>query len=808
MITVTIDGKEIQAEEGRTILEIARQNDIPIPTLCYHEHLLPIGSCRLCIVEIEGYDKPMASCDTVARDGISVVTRSDKLFAMRQEYLKFLLIHHPLECPICDAAGECRLQDLAFEHKLEQVDLSAEKEAKKAEPYSTSLIRYAESRCVLCLRCVHACREISGRTVLEIAQKGIQARMAPVNGLDCISCGECLAVCPVGALVERVSPLKSRKWQTRRVSTTCAHCGYGCGLTLDVYGDRVITKVLTDVDQMPNKGSLCIMGRFGYDFANNPALLKEAVIKEEGVAKTVSLQESVEAVAAGLSRLLKQGKPAGFIVSPRATNEEISMISQIAGCFPMSTIGTSGNYHTGKVRDVMDRMGIPPVYNYEDLAGCDLVIAAGADLLGNNHLLGNRVREAVKKNGSRVAVIDPSPTALTRIADSWLNITPGSDALLFQLIAKRLLTEKRYSPQGEKIEGFKELSAVVEKIDEAAALLECGTDKKAFERFMTLLTGAGRIAFIVGSGLSAREASLTSLFNVSLLLGLEDRCLVMATSLQSNAVGAAAILPNAVEAHRVVTNPGIGGLFIYEDDPFSYMNAAETEEALKQKAFIAVCDALPSKVADYAHAVIPTGTFAEKEGTCVAEDGFVRKVRRARSGSSQGYEFLRALVRKLCGGLNQSEKETTESLYKSGVLVKDGSGRERIAAGSSEKRFITDVGTSEVRGQRVCTLVLRNVFLSHHLADKNTYSKTVYVNNPPVAGDMLFISAEDGNALGIAEGDMVCLETDLATVTERASIRKGLKQGVAEYRMLTKRQEILKLARGYGKHIAVTMKKG
>ena len=108
----------------------------------------------------------------------------------------------------------------------------------------------------------------------------------------------------------------------------------------------------------------------------------------------------------------------------------------------------------------------------------------------------------------------------------------------------------------------------------------------------------------------------------------------------------------------------------------------------------------------------------------------------------------------------------------------------------------------------VCTLVLRNVFLNHHLADKNTYSKLVYVNNPPVAGDMLFISAEDGKALGIAEGDMVCLESDLATVTERASIKKGLKKGVAEYRMLTKRQEILKLARGYGKHIAVTMKKG
>ena len=147
-------------------------------------------------MEIDGYEKPMASCTTVAINGLSVVTQSEKLFRMRQEYLKFLLIRHPLECPICDAGGECQLQDLTFEHRIEKVDLAVEKEATTAVPYATPLIRYSQDRCVLCLRCVHACREISGRGVLALEETGIQARMMPVKPKECISCGECLSVCP------------------------------------------------------------------------------------------------------------------------------------------------------------------------------------------------------------------------------------------------------------------------------------------------------------------------------------------------------------------------------------------------------------------------------------------------------------------------------------------------------------------------------------------------------------------------------------------------------------------------------------
>ena len=281
MVRLTIDEKTIETEEGKTILEAAGENGIYIPTLCWHANLLSIGACRICLVEAEGYSNPMVSCATTAQEGMVVKTKSDKLSAMRRDYLKLLLAYHPLDCPVCDAGGECELQDLVFEHAIEKADYSAARQ-ERVETYATPMIKYFENRCVLCLRCIHACREVSGRSVLDLVGAGIDARMAPTNAKSCISCGECLFVCPVGALTENLSPLKARLWQVARHSTTCPHCGFGCTFSIDVAADGYVTDVVQDVKNMPNRGSLCVMGRFGYDFANHEARIKNATVRLEG----------------------------------------------------------------------------------------------------------------------------------------------------------------------------------------------------------------------------------------------------------------------------------------------------------------------------------------------------------------------------------------------------------------------------------------------------------------------------------------------------------------------------------------------
>ncbi len=802
MITLKIDGKEIKTEEGRTILEAARENDIYIPTLCYHENLLPIGSCRLCIVEIEGYEKPMTSCTTVAVEGISVTTQSEKLFAMRREYLKFLLINHPLDCPICDSGGECRLQDLVFEHKIESVDLAAEREPKKAKPYATALIRYSEDRCVLCLRCVHACREISGRRVLELTGSGIEAAMTAKMPEDCISCGECLNVCPVGALTEQESPIKSRKWQTKRQPTTCPHCGFGCSLDLDVFEDRFVTKVVTRPDRLPNKGSLCVMGRFGYDFANNEARLSVPTVRQGAGASEATLAEAVEATASALEKLDKEGKTIGFIVSPRATNEEAYMISQIAGRFSKVRFGTAGYYHTGRVLETLRRMGIPYPYEYDAINNCDLVVVAGADLLGNNHLLANKVREVAKNKGAKVAIIDPSPTSLTRACDVWVKLAPGSDAPFFKGIAAQLIADKKSDPEAGSLEGFPG-SAGGGKGD---IIKGSGADEKSVDRFYALFAAASRVAVIFGTGISDRTESMDALLNLCLVKGVQKTGVVMPTALQSNAVGVLSVLPDAGSSGDVLGEAE--GLFIYEDDPFHYLAGKIVEGSLKSKAFVGVCDMFPTSASAYAHVVAPSGSFAQKDGSYVAEDGFMRKVARAEGGSSPGFDFLRFLLNRLGGGLYRDEQEASTVLFGKEVLVTDGSGRAMLKPTNGQARLASTAGAAAEKAAKPFTLVLRNLFFHHHLAGQGVYSKMMYLQNPAVAGDRLFISPEDAAALGIADGGQVVVESDHGTLQHPATIKEGLGRGVLEYRMSKNRQDILKLTDGYGKHIPVTVKKG
>ncbi len=803
MITLKIDGKEIKTEEGKTILEAARENNIYIPTLCYHENLLPIGSCRLCIVEIDGYEKPMTSCTTAAVEGISVTTRSEKLFGMRQEYLKFLLINHPLECPICDSAGECRLQDLVFEHKIECVDLAADREPKKAKPYATALIRYSEDRCVLCLRCVHACREVSGRRVLELAGSGIEAAMAPKVPEDCISCGECLFMCPVGALTEQESSLKSRKWQTKRQTTTCPHCGFGCSLDLDVYEDRFITKVVTSPSRLPNKGSLCVMGRFGYDFANHEAKLTAPAVKQGAETARSTLAEAVEATALALTKLDKEGKSIGFVVSPRATNEEAYMISQIAKKFSKSALGTAGYYHTGKVLETLRGMGIPYPYEYDAINKCDLVVVAGADLLGNNHLLANKVREAVKNNGTKVAVIDPSPTSLTRACDVWAKVAPGTDAPFFNSIASRLIADTKHDPDAQALDGFAGYAGASGKAD---ALKSSGIDEKSLEKFYSLFAAASSVAVIFGTGISNNTESMEALLNLCLVKGVQKTGVVMPTALQSNAVGVLSVLSDVLSSEDILNRAD--GLFIYEDDPFHYLTGNGVDESLKKKAFVAVCDMFATDTSGYAQVVVPTGSFAQKEGSFVAEDGFMRKVVRAEGSSSPGFEFLRLLLDRLGGGLYRDETEASTVLFGKEILVKDENGRALLRSHGGQARFVLPGNGIAGKTVRPFTLVLRNVFFHHHLAGQGVYSKMMYLQNSAVAGDKLFISAEDAAALGVSDGGQLIIESDHGTAQQSATIKEGLGRGVLEFRMARSRKDILKLTDGYGKHIAVTVRKG
>jgi len=345
MVRLTIDGSEIEVPAGTTILQAAEKEGINIPILCYHKRLPPIESCNMCIVEIEGEKEPVCSCSTAVADGLVVTTDSKSLHEQRTASLKKILEHHPLDCPICDRAGECDLQDIVYAFGIDEAPFEPRKE-KRDDTYSTTLIRHWAERCITCGRCVSACKDVKGIGVLDIQGEEENKRLIIVDADKCVSCGECLFVCPTGALTENLSRYKGRPWMIDRVQTTCTYCGCGCQLDLNVMDNRVVG-VTTDVDIKPNQGSLCVKGRFGYEFIEDEGRLNKPLIKENGVLREASWEEALDTVAEKFKSIRDTHGPDSIagLASAKVTNEENYLFQK----FMRAVIGTNNVDHCARL---------------------------------------------------------------------------------------------------------------------------------------------------------------------------------------------------------------------------------------------------------------------------------------------------------------------------------------------------------------------------------------------------------------------------------------------------------------------------
>jgi predicted molibdopterin-dependent oxidoreductase YjgC len=343
-VKVTIDGKEVLAQKNTTVLQAARSCGIKIPTMCFHERLNPIGSCRLCVVEISGYAEPVQACKTPVMEAMTVITDSDRLLGMRQESLKRLLVNHPLDCPICDKAGECKLQDLVFEYGIRAEEYQAP-ERRADVVYATPLIKYWPDRCVLCFRCAAACREIKGLGALDFSENGGLPRLS-VNPDKCVSCGECLQVCPVGALTENVSRMKGRSFLVKKVPTTCGYCGCGCQEELNVLDNQVVS-VTGRKDAGVNQGSLCVKGRFGYEFISSGERLRKPLIRKNGMLQEAEWDQAITLVARKFEQIKNESGPDAIagLCSARCTNEENYLFQK----FMRGVIGTNNVDHCARL---------------------------------------------------------------------------------------------------------------------------------------------------------------------------------------------------------------------------------------------------------------------------------------------------------------------------------------------------------------------------------------------------------------------------------------------------------------------------
>jgi NADH-quinone oxidoreductase subunit G len=342
MVNLTIDGKQITVKKTATIYEAAQQAGISIPVLCYAKKLLPYGACRVCLVEVEQMKgRLIPSCTTPVTEGMVVKTTSEEIRKVRKTVLEFLLVNHVVECPVCDKGGECDLQDLTFEYEVYPNRFTGEKFDLPTDEVNP-LIERNMNRCVLCGKCVRVCDEIVGFGSYSFINRGFESKIATAfdRGLNCEFCGQCVSMCPVGAILPRPFKFKARPWQLKEVDSVCGYCGNGCTVTLGVLRDKIETIRFNDKTGV-NDGNLCIRGRFGYSYVNSEDRLKKPLVRKDGKLVEVEWKEALDAVVAGFQKGRDQ-KQIGILAGARMTNEELFLLKSLA-----ETLGTANLDHSG-----------------------------------------------------------------------------------------------------------------------------------------------------------------------------------------------------------------------------------------------------------------------------------------------------------------------------------------------------------------------------------------------------------------------------------------------------------------------------
>jgi NADP-reducing hydrogenase subunit HndD len=342
-ITLSIDDREVSVPRDFTILQAAKTAGIKIPHLCYLRELIPASACRICVVEVEGARSLVPACSYPVAPGMNVKTDTNRVQTTRRLVMELLLSDHPLDCMTCEKGGECKLQDLAYEMGIKGSRFKGEQHHYPIDSSNPFIVR-DYNKCVLCERCVRACDEIAEIQAIDYINRGFDTKVAvPFDGgyqvSDCVFCGQCVQSCPTGALTEKKALGLGRSWETEKVRTTCPYCGVGCQMWLHVKDGR-ITKVTPVREAEPNRGRLCVKGRFGYDFIYSGERLKTPLIRQEnGEFRQASWDEALDLVATRFKEIIAEHGPdvLGGVSCSRSLNEDSYQMQKLF----RSAIGTN-----------------------------------------------------------------------------------------------------------------------------------------------------------------------------------------------------------------------------------------------------------------------------------------------------------------------------------------------------------------------------------------------------------------------------------------------------------------------------------
>lgn len=644
MVTLTIDGKQITVKKTATIYEAAQEAGIRIPILCYHQKLLPYGACRVCLVEVEQMKgRLIPSCTTPVTEGMVVRTTSPEIHKVRKTVLEFLLVNHVVECPVCDKGGECDLQDLTYEHEVVPNRFEGEK-FKLPTDEVNPLIERNMNRCVLCGKCARVCDEVVAFGSYSFINRGFESKMATAfdRGLNCEFCGQCVSVCPVGAILPRPFKFKARPWQLTEVDTVCGYCGNGCTVTLGILKDKVETIRYNDRIGV-NNGNLCIRGRFGYSYVNSPERLKKPLVRKDGELTEVEWPEALEAVARGFEKARTE-KGIGVLAGGRLTNEELFLLRELAA----RTLETpnldhaGGECYQGVTEGLQQTLGIQAsTGTFPQVEECDVILAIRSDFYETHPVFGMVVNQAVKRHDAKLLVLSDKKGKFTKLPRAEALLTrPGLEVNVLNAMAQALLEEGLAVTEG--VQGLAEYKKAMAPYAPDKVAAETGVPAESIRQAARALAGARKSAILLAYGLpyTAHSKALgLAAANLAILSGNAGRegsglylCGEKANSQGAIDLG---ILPGkegmgARQMLQAAAEDQLSALYIVGEDPLSsYPARDKVEAALKKASFVVVQDLFLSATAQAADVVLPAVSFAEKEGTFTNAE---RRIQRVRAG--------------------------------------------------------------------------------------------------------------------------------------------------------------------------------
>jgi len=635
---ITVDGKKVTAPAGTLLIEACKSVGIEVPSFCYYPNLSLQGACRMCLVKIEKMPKLQTACTTVIGEGMIVTTDSPEIHQARKGMVELLLGNHPLDCPVCDAGGECELQDMTFSYGAAESKYIEAKQHREEQQWSP-VVYFDRPRCILCYRCVRVCGEGMDVWALGVQNRGVSSIIAPnqEDHLDCEECGMCIDICPVGALTSGAYRYKTRPWEMNHVGTTCTHCADGCKTTLGVRrsdtGMEIVRGDNRDKSGI-NGDFLCIKGRYAFDFASNEDRLTQPLIRKNGKLTPSTWEEAFELIGKEFSGIReKHGGPAiGVVGSNRTTNEENYLLQK----FARVVLGT-GNIDHHRTAD-FPALAAALAGKAEMTASMrDVYNAPAILLIGNNPteqhpLLAWQIRNNVRLHRAKLYVVNSQEIKLRRQAAEFLQIPAGGEGSFAAFLTGDDAAVETFGPDAregaratrDKLKG--EQNLVI-----SFGLEIRGNDIAALVQFASGIPGAKLIC--LADYANSRGAADMGLYP-DLLPGYHPATNRTVFHEEWGAVTQPGLaLPQMIEAAKagklrafyVVGSNPVGRFGI---DPFAF-----------SQSFVVVQDMFLTETATIADVVLPAANAYEKSGTFTNTCGDLQLVKKAGEVTSTKSDF-------------------------------------------------------------------------------------------------------------------------------------------------------------------------